>query len=127
MATTTTPNLGLVKPDYNELADIDVINDNMDLIDTAVGNFGFSKILTGSAGPIAVAAGAYVDTQVTFSPAFTATPFIALTCSSTSTGADMGNLSWGITTSNASGFTVRVWNGGTTQRQPTIRWIALGN
>lgn len=38
MATTTTTNLGLVKPDYDEAADIDVINDNMDTIDTAFGN-----------------------------------------------------------------------------------------
>lgn len=37
MAVTTTPNLGLMKPDYDELADIDVINDNMDIIDAAVG------------------------------------------------------------------------------------------
>ena len=35
MAVTTTPNLGLMKPDYDELADIDVINDNMDIIDAA--------------------------------------------------------------------------------------------
>ena len=33
---TTTPNLGLVKPDYEDLADIAVINDNSDTIDTAV-------------------------------------------------------------------------------------------
>jgi hypothetical protein len=32
---TTTPNLGLVKPDYNDAADIGVINSNMDRIDTA--------------------------------------------------------------------------------------------
>lgn len=37
MAVTTTPNLGLMKPDYDELADIDVINDNMDAIDSAWG------------------------------------------------------------------------------------------
>lgn len=35
MATTTT-NLGLTKPDYGEAADIQVINDNMDALDTAV-------------------------------------------------------------------------------------------
>ena len=37
MATTTTTNLHLVKPDYDEAADIAVINDNMDTIDEAVG------------------------------------------------------------------------------------------
>ena len=35
---TTTANLGLTKPDYTEKADIAVINDNMDKIDTGVQN-----------------------------------------------------------------------------------------
>ena len=33
---TTTPNLGLVKPDYEDLADIAVLNENSDTIDAAV-------------------------------------------------------------------------------------------
>ena len=33
---TTTPNLGLVKPDYEDLADVAVLNDNSDTIDAAV-------------------------------------------------------------------------------------------
>ena len=33
---TTTPNLGLVKPDYEDLADVAVINENSDTIDAAV-------------------------------------------------------------------------------------------
>jgi hypothetical protein len=37
MATTTT-NYGLVKPSYNEPADISVINENMDIIDTEMSN-----------------------------------------------------------------------------------------
>ena len=36
MATTQTSKLHLVKPDYDESADIEVINDNMDLIDAAM-------------------------------------------------------------------------------------------
>ena len=36
MSTSETPNLHLVKPDYDELADIEVINENMDTIDAAV-------------------------------------------------------------------------------------------
>lgn len=36
MATTQTPKLGLTKPDYDEAADVDVINDNMDKIDAAM-------------------------------------------------------------------------------------------
>ena len=44
---TTTQNLNLVKPDYGEAADIDVINDNMDTIDSAVGSLreSISKVL----------------------------------------------------------------------------------
>lgn len=38
MATSTTTNLGLVKPDYSEEADIAVINQNMDKVDAASGN-----------------------------------------------------------------------------------------
>lgn len=37
MATSQTTNLHLVKPDYTETGDVDVINDNMDIIDGAVG------------------------------------------------------------------------------------------
>lgn len=37
MATTTTTNYNLVKPDYTEDADIAIINGNMDTIDTALG------------------------------------------------------------------------------------------
>lgn len=37
----TTPNLGLVKPLDNETADIQVINENMDVIDQAFGNINF--------------------------------------------------------------------------------------
>lgn len=36
MAATQTPKLGLTKPDYDEAADVDVINDNMDKIDAAM-------------------------------------------------------------------------------------------
>lgn len=34
---TTTTNLGLTKPDETEYADVDVLNDNADIIDQAVG------------------------------------------------------------------------------------------
>ena len=43
MATTTT-NLGLSKPDYTDDADIDVINDNMDIIDSAFGDISLSTL-----------------------------------------------------------------------------------
>ena len=36
MAATQTPKLNLVKPDYDESADVDVINDNMDRIDAVM-------------------------------------------------------------------------------------------
>lgn len=36
MATTQTTKLNLVKPDYDEAADVDVINGNMDTIDAAM-------------------------------------------------------------------------------------------
>lgn len=39
MATTTTTNLGLVKPDYNEAADVAVLNQNADKIDAACGKY----------------------------------------------------------------------------------------
>lgn len=45
MATTTTAKLGLVKPDYNEAADVAVINTNMDKIDEAVGDLNEANIL----------------------------------------------------------------------------------
>ena len=45
---TTTPNLGLVKPDYEDLADIAVLNENSDTIDAAVKAVQDSVDATGS-------------------------------------------------------------------------------
>lgn len=39
MATTTTTNLGLIKPDYDEAADVAVLNQNADKIDAACGKY----------------------------------------------------------------------------------------
>lgn len=43
MATTTTTKLGLTKPDYDENADVTVINANMDLIDAVMPTIVYSS------------------------------------------------------------------------------------
>ena len=60
MATTTT-NLGLVKPGYNDAADIMDINNNMDTLDEAVEKLreGIAIIVDGDTASVAVPAGGY--------------------------------------------------------------------
>lgn len=67
MATTTT-NLGLTKPAYTDSADIGVINTNMDLIDTAVGNINQSTLRD---VPFAVAVSAWSGSSGNFTANFT--------------------------------------------------------
>lgn len=61
MATTSTPNINLTKPDYSENADVQVLNQNADKIDAAVGGLqnSFAIIVDGDTCSTAVAAGAY--------------------------------------------------------------------
>lgn len=53
---TTTPNLKLTKPDYDEASDIAVINANMDLLDTAVAGKQ-NQLPAGSSGQLLLASG----------------------------------------------------------------------
>jgi hypothetical protein len=61
MAMTSTPNINLTKPDYSEIADVQVLNQNADKIDAAVGGLqnGFAIIVDGDRAGMAVAPGAY--------------------------------------------------------------------
>ena len=77
MATETT-NLHLTKPSYEDLADVSVINDNMDTIDTAVGELqgGLASIQTVRVNFTAndIAAGSYFHFEQTITPPTGTTP-----------------------------------------------------
>jgi len=58
---TTTTNLGLVKPEYTDTADVQVINQNMDKIDSATGGvMGSLAIVSNGNTHAAIASGQYV-------------------------------------------------------------------
>lgn len=57
---TTTPNLGLTKPEYTEKADIGVINRNMEILDSAVNANSTGKIDK----PAGLPAGRFLQTTV---------------------------------------------------------------
>lgn len=61
MATTTTTNLGLIKPDYDEAADVEVLNQNADKIDAACGKYQSALAIVANGNTHgAVAKGQYV-------------------------------------------------------------------
>ena len=49
---TSTPNLGLVKPGYEEWADVGTINDNMDILDGAVSVYDFDALVQKKGGTL---------------------------------------------------------------------------
>lgn len=62
MATTTTTNIALVKPDYSEAADVQVLNGNADKIDAAFGVTynAFGIVVNGNKAALGAATGQFV-------------------------------------------------------------------
>lgn len=62
MATTTTTNIALVKPDYSEAADVQVLNGNADKIDAAFGVAynAFGIVVNGNKAALSAATGQFV-------------------------------------------------------------------
>lgn len=66
------------------------------------------------------------DYNVTYSVSFSSTPTPVASFVSTSTASGFGKCSLSILNRSATGFTIRVYNGDTTQRSPSLTWVAVG-
>ena len=71
--------------------------------------------------------GSYVDVKVTFPKAFHAAPIVVVGFATESGYGVFGKCVAAVTgTVTATGFTVRIYNGDTTDRKPRVNWIAAG-
>ena len=75
--------------------------------------------------PSVVAAGTYTDITVSFATNFTVAPEVVVGLRSTSTGSGIGCVSVAAFGISKTGFTIRVFNGDVSSRQPSISWIAI--
>ena len=72
-----------------------------------------------------VAANSYKDYSLTYPTPFSVVPTTLVAFSTGSTAGGMGKLTVGTLNETASGCTIRVWNGDTTGRSPSLKWVAI--
>lgn len=71
-----------------------------------------------------VASGSYADVSFTFSTEFPSKPEIVVGFYSTSGAGTFGRCGIAVSAESTTGFTARIFNGDTSSRSPSIRWIA---
>lgn len=74
---------------------------------------------------VSIAANSYHDFALTYPTAFEGTPTTLVAFSTGSTADGMGRLQVGTVNETPTGCTVRVWNGDTAARSPSLKWVAL--
>ena len=72
------------------------------------------------------AANAYTDIGVTFDVAYSSAPHVVACLHTTSTAATIGSITLAVTSEDANGFTLRVFNNTSSSRSPNCHWIAIG-
>lgn len=83
------------------------------------------QIQGGITAPTSVGANSYTDVTVNFSPAMSATPIVTCSLYSTSTAGAIGSLSVAVYSVSQSSVTFRIFNAGSSGRQPGVYWIAM--
>lgn len=73
-----------------------------------------------------IASGATRDNAITFPKAFKAAPTVVAGFMSTSTAGEFGRCCCAVYSVSASGFTIRTFNGDSSNRNPAYSWIAVG-
>ena len=82
-------------------------------------------IKRGQTSAISIAPTSYTDEIVTFDEPFDVVPTVQGTISSNSTGAGSGDLMCSIFNVSKTGFTIRMFNSGSSNRLPAVQWLAL--
>ena len=77
---------------------------------------------------LTISANSIVTSDVTFSQRFTSAPSVMLTILSDTTAVSGGTMVGVTLKSNptTTGFTIKGFNSDSTQRQPNVRWLAIG-
>lgn len=89
---------------------------------------GLRKIQAGNVASAAIgelAAGTHIDVQVSFDETFASTPFVFAMVVTSSNGTDAGMLLATAFNASTTGFTMRVYNSGSSAKSPTVRWFAI--
>lgn len=83
-------------------------------------------IRTGSVTGLTVAAGSYLDQEVSFGYTYSSPPKVFVTLSTTSTSPNMGFMQTSVLHVTTTGCTVRLYNTHTALFKPSVQWMAVG-
>ena len=83
------------------------------------------QMQSGTIASTSVSANSYKNVSVTFSTAMSATPTVVCGVVSTSTAGAIGSITAAVASTSTTGFTCRIFNAGSTAREPAVNWIAL--
>ena len=84
-------------------------------------------VQSGRISSVTVPNGGYKDVGVTFPKAFYAAPIVVVGFETESTAGAFGKCTVAVTgTVTTTGFTARIFNGDTSNRNPRVSWIAVG-
>lgn len=72
-----------------------------------------------------IATNTYKDYALTYPEPFADVPTTLVAFSTGSTAGGMGKLGVGTVNETATGCTIRVWNGDTAARSPSLKWVAI--
>ena len=84
-----------------------------------------AAIDAGTTGQITVAANSYTSKDVTFNKTFSSAPLVVCGFATGATAAGFGRCSCSVTGITTAGCTIRVFNSDSSQRGPTVYWIAI--
>lgn len=82
-------------------------------------------VQTGYIAGTSIAANTYKDYSLTYPVPFDSTPMTVVSFSTGSTAGGMGRLGVGTVGESETGCTIRVWNGDTAARSPSLKWVAI--
>ena len=96
----------------------------------AYGHSHFSEdcgVQSGHVGALGnTSAGAYKDAAVTFPRAFAAAPVVVVGFETASTAGTFGRCCVSVVSATTTGFTLRFFNGDSSNRNPGFTWVAVG-
>lgn len=84
------------------------------------------EFAAGSSAAVSVSANSYKDLSISFGKTFASAPAVAANFATGSTAGKFGLCTLAVNSVSATGMTVRVFNGDTAARSPSVRWIAVG-
>lgn len=85
-----------------------------------------SNSVAGRTAGISVASGATADVNITFGKTFLVPPSVVVGFQSSSTAGAFGRCTCSVMTIETTGCSLRVFNGDTTTRAPSLMWVAIG-